>query len=124
LPFSSADKSAIKSTGLRQITQGISGKGQLFKSASFKVNTSVDRSGKRSLSNTDHFESLLFQPHSSPWQTQSTPRMADAHVQFRIVSVLASKANRNTRRRFHDVRTALAHNRRRAAQIVNLPGAF
>jgi hypothetical protein len=29
----------------------------------FTVNTSVDPSGKRSLSNTDHFWNLLFQQH-------------------------------------------------------------
>jgi hypothetical protein len=49
--------------GLLQITQGISEKGRLFIGASFRLNTSVDPSGKRSLSNTDHFGRLLFRQH-------------------------------------------------------------
>jgi hypothetical protein len=63
LPFSSADKSALKSMGLLQITQGISGKGRLLIGASFRLSTSIDPSVQRSLSNTDHFGSLLFQQH-------------------------------------------------------------
>jgi hypothetical protein len=67
---------------------------------------------------------LLFQHHGSPWQIQSTPRMADPHEQFRIVSLLVSGANHNTSAAF-----SMMSGRSQLATVavphmLNLQGAF